>query len=293
MAAKTIALILAPLAVIAGLFLAPATSALASPVVPATVSAILPAPHGLHVTHLSVGRADLAWDAVPGARVYELRIEGATQYDHVLRPGQRSAYALLRPGRYWANVRAGSSSRDVHGHWSTTIHFTMPSACSRACRAVHYAYDQIGCPYVYGATGPCGNGFDCSGLVMSAWYYAGVSLPRTTWSMWAGLQHISRSSLQPGDLVFGNGFGHVMIYVGSGYVIQAEHTGTNIMKSSLSYVGTIDGYARVLCGHTWKTAETVVEQDCSRGHQEWCHARRATAYPGRRKPSFQPPGRVG
>jgi cell wall-associated NlpC family hydrolase len=116
---------------------------------------------------------------------------------------------------------------------------------SGAGAAVAFAYSHIGCPYVYGGTGPCGSGYDCSGFVQAAWASAGVSIPRDTYGQWAGLQHISASELAPGDLVFGNGFGHVMLYVGNGYVIHAPHTGANVEKMPLSYAGPIGGYARV------------------------------------------------
>ena len=56
---------------------------------------------------------------------------------------------------------------------------------TNAGQAVAFAYNQLGCAYVYGATGPCSNGFDCSGLVMAAWASAGVSIPRDTYSQWA------------------------------------------------------------------------------------------------------------
>ena len=45
-----------------------------------------------------------------------------------------------------------------------------------------FVFGQLGCPYSYGATGPCSVGFDCSGLVMSAWAAAGISIPRDTYS---------------------------------------------------------------------------------------------------------------
>ncbi len=43
---------------------------------------------------------------------------------------------------------------------------------------------QAGCPYVYGGTGPCADGFDCSGLVQAAWASAEVSIPRDTYEDW-------------------------------------------------------------------------------------------------------------
>src|SRR5262249_50972198 len=47
---------------------------------------------------------------------------------------------------------------------------------SQAGTAVAFVYAQLGCPYVYGGTGPCNSGYDCSGLVGAAWAAAGVSI---------------------------------------------------------------------------------------------------------------------
>ncbi|MFJ5301381.1 NlpC/P60 family protein [Streptomyces sp. NPDC088350] len=93
---------------------------------------------------------------------------------------------------------------------------------SRAAAAVSYAYQKLGSPYVWGATGP--NAFDCSGLVQAAYNSAGVSLPRTTYAQINAGQRVSRSELRPGDLVFFySGISHVGIYVGDGQMIHAPN----------------------------------------------------------------------
>ena len=118
---------------------------------------------------------------------------------------------------------------------------------SQADKAVQFAYAQLGCPYLYGGTGPCHPGFDCSGLVQAAWAYAGVSIPRDTYEQWAALPHISESSLQPGDLIYYDGIGHVAMYVGGGYIIDAPQTGYTVEKIPMSttwYADNTDGYAR-------------------------------------------------
>ncbi|MEU6087504.1 NlpC/P60 family protein [Streptomyces sp. NPDC047085] len=99
---------------------------------------------------------------------------------------------------------------------------TAPAAGSRAAAAVAYAYQKLGSPYVWGATGP--NAFDCSGLVQAAYRSAGVSLPRTTYAQINAGRRISRSELQPGDLVFFySGISHVGIYIGNGQMIHAPN----------------------------------------------------------------------
>jgi len=118
---------------------------------------------------------------------------------------------------------------------------------SQAGKAVAFAYAQLGCPYVYGGTGPCNSGYDCSGLVQAAWAAAGVSIPRDTYEQWAGLPHIAMSSLQPGDLLYYNGIGHTAIYVGGGYIIDAPVPGASVEKIPMNtswYASTLDGAAR-------------------------------------------------
>lgn len=116
--------------------------------------------------------------------------------------------------------------------------------------AIAYAEHQLGCPYVYGNTGPCSAGFDCSGLVMRAWQAAGVDIARTSEEQWATLPHVSRPA--PGDLIFYVGSpidpspGHVVMYIGHGKVIQAPQTGEDVKITPLSQMdaGPLIGYAR-------------------------------------------------
>jgi peptidoglycan DL-endopeptidase CwlO len=124
--------------------------------------------------------------------------------------------------------------------------YTGPTT-TQADKAVAFAYAQLGCPYVYGGTGPCNAGFDCSGLVQAAWAAAGVQIPRDTYEQWAALPHVPLSSLEPGDLLIYNAEGHVAIYVGGGYIIDAPHTGLNVEKipeNTSWYADNLDGVLR-------------------------------------------------
>jgi cell wall-associated NlpC family hydrolase len=106
---------------------------------------------------------------------------------------------------------------------------------------------QTACPYVYGGTGPCADGFDCSGLVQAAWASADVSIPRTTYEDWDSLPHISLSSLEPGDLILYDGEGHVGMYVGGGMIVDAPHTGADVEEISMNeswYAENEDGAVR-------------------------------------------------
>jgi cell wall-associated NlpC family hydrolase len=118
-----------------------------------------------------------------------------------------------------------------------------PPASTLGGQAVAIAERYLGVPYVWGGASP--SGFDCSGLVMYVYSQLGVSLPHNAAAQYDSLPHVSESDLQPGDLVFFDGLGHVGIYVGGGEIIHAPHTGTVVQFSSLSGGGSFAGAARV------------------------------------------------
>jgi cell wall-associated NlpC family hydrolase len=126
---------------------------------------------------------------------------------------------------------------------------------TQAQKAVAFAYNQVGCPYVFGGTGPCSSGYDCSGLTMSAWGYAGISIPRVSYDQMASLPAVplhtssgafTTSYLEPGDILGFSGNSHVGIYVGGGYLIDAPVPGQNVEKIALAgwYLSNLDGAVR-------------------------------------------------
>ncbi len=122
--------------------------------------------------------------------------------------------------------------------------YTGPTS-TQAGQAVAFTYAQLGKPYQWGATGP--GSFDCSGLVQAAWAAAGVAIPRDTYEQWAALPHIATSAIQPGDLLYYDGEGHVAMYVGDGYIIDAPQTGEDVEKIPMStpwYADNLDGVLR-------------------------------------------------
>jgi peptidoglycan DL-endopeptidase CwlO len=139
------------------------------------------------------------------------------------------------------NTIGGTGSSTSSG--TTTATYTGPTS-TQAQKAVAFAYAQLGKPYQWGATGP--GSFDCSGLVQAAWAAAGVSIPRTTYEQWAALPHVSTSALEPGDLLYLDGIGHVVMYVGDGQIIDAPQTGRDVEKVPLAgwYASSLVGAAR-------------------------------------------------
>ena len=136
------------------------------------------------------------------------------------------------------------ASNSIGASGTTTASYTGPTS-TQAEKAVAFAYAQLGKPYQWGATGP--NSYDCSGLAQAAWAAAGVAIPRDTYEQWAALPHISSSAIQPGDLLYYDGVGHVAIYVGNGYMIDAPQTGMDVEKIPMDtgwYASTFVGAAR-------------------------------------------------
>lgn len=109
---------------------------------------------------------------------------------------------------------------------------------------VAYASNFLGVPYVWGGTSP--SGFDCSGLVQYVYEHFGVDLPRTSQEQQGVGTAVSRSELEPGDLVFfGDPAYHVGIYVGDGAFINAPRTGDVVKIASLDARSDFAGGRRV------------------------------------------------
>ena len=112
---------------------------------------------------------------------------------------------------------------------------------------VGIAMQYLGTPYVWGGSSP--GGFDCSGLVMYAFAQVGVYLPHNAAAQYNYGTPVSRDELEPGDLVFFDGLGHVGIYIGGGQFVHAPHTGDVVKISSLDeswYAATYVGARRIL-----------------------------------------------
>jgi peptidoglycan DL-endopeptidase CwlO len=110
---------------------------------------------------------------------------------------------------------------------------------------VGIAMRYLGTPYVWGGASP--SGFDCSGFVMYVFGQIGVSLPHNAAAQYGYGTPVSQGSLQPGDLVFFDGLGHVGIYVGGNSFIHSPHTGDVVKISSISgwYASTFVGARRL------------------------------------------------
>ena len=113
-----------------------------------------------------------------------------------------------------------------------------PSTPSRD-QIISTAKKYIGVPYLWGGSTP--SGFDCSGFVQYVFKQHGITLPRTSKEQWNVGTSISKSALQPGDLVFfantyTTGISHLGIYVGNNQFIHSSSSkGVTITSLDNSY----------------------------------------------------------
>jgi peptidoglycan DL-endopeptidase CwlO len=116
-----------------------------------------------------------------------------------------------------------------------------PTGDSVGVQALRWALTKVGDPYVWGAAGP--SAFDCSGLVMWAYAQVGISLMHFTGDQWNEGQHVSRSELEPGDLVFFfPTISHVGLYIGNGLMVDAPTFGVPVHVEPVfwsAYVGAV------------------------------------------------------
>ncbi|WP_435127274.1 C40 family peptidase [Actinacidiphila sp. bgisy144] len=123
--------------------------------------------------------------------------------------------------------------------------YTIPADAPAAVQtAIRWALGQLGTDYQWGgsctdAHGPDPMGrCDCSSLMQQSYEAAGVTLSRTTYTQVKEGKPVSVDALQPGDLVFTEGTAaapeHVGMYIGSGLIVNAPHTGAVVDINTLA-----------------------------------------------------------
>lgn len=129
-------------------------------------------------------------------------------------------------------------------------------ANSNGEKIVAMAKQYLGCPYVYGATGP--KAFDCSGFTYYLYKQMGYTINRTASTQLNGNGvSVSKSDLQLGDLVFFRDYGcsksasHVGMYIGGGQFIHASSSksGACVRINNLSdswYAARYAGAKRIM-----------------------------------------------
>ena len=139
----------------------------------------------------------------------------------------------------WYKVSYGSSTGYVMAQYCEPVHYADYEGTYATNTLVEdiiaFSYTYLGTPYRYGGTSY--SGIDCSGFTMKVFAQFGISLPHGATPQLNYGTSVSRSDLQPGDLVFfqgtydTTGASHVGIYVGNDMML---HCGDPIQYTSLN-----------------------------------------------------------
>ena len=148
----------------------------------------------------------------------------------------------------WYKIEQGYVSSD----YVAQVDASVAASSGKGSQIAQYALQYVGCPYVYGGSSP--SGFDCSGFTTYVMKHFGSSINRTASSQMDNGTSVSKSQLQPGDLVFFNSGNsskratHVGIYTGNGQFVHASTSTTGVIISDLNssyYSSTYVGARRL------------------------------------------------
>lgn len=170
-----------------------------------------------------------------------MRTGPSTGYTSMRVLGSGTRVTITGTSGKWSRVEYNGSTGYIFSTYlSTNVSSSSGSSSSSSSegeRLVTEGKKYLGVPYVYGGTSP--NGFDCSGFVYYVYKQCGYSITRTATAQNGDGYYVSRSELQPGDIIiFYNSaktaIGHAGIYVGDGQFIHASSGSGKVVISSLS-----------------------------------------------------------
>ena len=175
--------------------------------------------------------------------IAEMRAEEASRQAELAAQARARLHAQRLASQQAQSEPAYEPSADVD---EPTLPVAPSPDGSKASQVIAIAMQYLGVPYVWGGASPS-QGFDCSGLTTYAFAQIGVSLPHHAASQYNYGTPVSADELQPADLVFFNGLGHMGMYIGGGQFIHAPHTGDVVKISSISdYMSNWVGARRIL-----------------------------------------------
>ena len=152
----------------------------------------------------------------------------------------------------WYKIEQGYVQGYVSSDYVAQVDASVAASSGKGSQIAQYALQYVGCPYVYGGSSP--SGFDCSGFTTYVMKHFGYSINRTASSQMDNGTSVSKSQLQPGDLVFFNSGNsskratHVGIYTGNGQFVHASTSTTGVIISDLNssyYSSTYVGARRL------------------------------------------------
>lgn len=145
----------------------------------------------------------------------------------------------------WYQISYSGKTGYVHSDYLEIVVSNLTSrsgaGSSKVRKVIEIVKNQLGKRYVWGAEGP--STFDCSGLMKYAYGQVGIALNRVSSDQAKNGIEVSKSNLQPGDLVFFSGINssssssrisHVGMYIGNGEFIHAANSKRGVVKDSLN-----------------------------------------------------------
>ena len=170
-----------------------------------------------------------------------MRTGPSTSYTSLRVLGSGTQVTITGSTGSWYRVSYNGSTGYIYKTYLSTSVSSSSGSTSSGTSAgqalVEEGKKYLGVPYVWGGTSP--SGFDCSGFVYYVYKQCGYSITRTATAQNSDGYYVSRSDLQPGDIViFYNSamtsIGHSGIYIGDGQFIHASSGSGKVIISSLS-----------------------------------------------------------
>lgn len=174
-----------------------------------------------------------------GGSSLNLRSGPGTSYTKVTSIPAGAVLTITAEESGWYAVSYGGKNGYVSADYVTIVDSASAVNSDLAAQLVAYAKQFLGCPYVYGASGP--SSFDCSGFTSYVYKHFGYSLNRSATGQYSNGTPVDQSQMQPGDLILWRAYGssktatHVGIYIGNNQYIHASSTGKCITINDMNY----------------------------------------------------------
>lgn len=164
-----------------------------------------------------------------------MRTGPSTSYSviHVLWKG--NTVKVIGQSGSWYKIQLS----DGRTGWVNSAYLQLNLRQEKINIVISTAKSLIGTPYVWGGESLSEGGFDCSGFTQYVFAKAGYQFNRISTEQAKQGISVSRSDLQPGDLVF-FGFNlngvvnHVGIYIGNGQMIHSPKTGDYVKATDIT-----------------------------------------------------------
>lgn len=171
------------------------------------------------------------------ASALNVRSGPGTDYEKTDKLSAGTVVEVLEESNGWYKIDSGYISAEY-------AVIVDAASATLGSEIANYALTFVGYPYVYGGSSP--SGFDCSGFVTYVCKHFGYSVNRTASAQMDNGTAVSKSQLQPGDLVFFNNGNsrkratHVGIYIGGNQFVHASTPTVGVIVSDMdsAYYGT-------------------------------------------------------